>query len=67
MRRHFLRRLQPDLQLDIAHERQPGARARPSDGSLGSAWRANGFDDNAWLSGTLAVGYFNYGGTSSPT
>ncbi len=38
----------------------------PPNASLGTTWRALGFDDSAWLSGTLAVGYFNYGGGSVP-
>jgi len=33
----------------------------PTDGSLGSSWRAAQFDDSPWLSGRTGVGY-DYGG-----
>ena len=38
----------------------------PTSNNLGSTWQARGFDDSAWLTGTLAVGFFNYGKISSP-
>lgn len=31
----------------------------PADDSLGTTWRAAGFDDSAWTAGTFGVGYFN--------
>ncbi|HEY0257813.1 MAG TPA: lamin tail domain-containing protein, partial [Candidatus Methylacidiphilales bacterium] len=38
----------------------------PSSASLGTSWRDRGFDDSAWASGSLAVGFFNYGHASNP-
>jgi hypothetical protein len=38
----------------------------PTDNTLGTTWRAPGFSDAAWLSGTFAVGFMNYNSTSNP-
>jgi hypothetical protein len=36
----------------------------PTSAVDGTTWRSIGFNDSGWLSGTLAVGFFNYNGTS---